>query len=80
MVYLIFFCFSSYTIPRTSAKSIAAKKQNLPTKKRKLKVPIMLSCMNSKKRISSLKLPDDWQTSDNQNQFSKKANLMKYPV
>ena len=66
------FCFSSYTNSQTSAESIAAKKQNLPTKE-KPESPYYADLHEFKKRISSLKLPDDWQISDKQNHISQKS-------
>ena len=48
-----FFCFSSYTNSQTSADRIATKRQNLPTKKSQ-KLPVMLTCMNSKKEFHDL--------------------------
>ena len=67
-----FFCFSSYTISQTSAASIAAKKQNLPTKE-KPESAYYTDLHEFKKRISSLKLPNDWQISDKQNHIFQKS-------
>ena len=73
MVYLkIKSCFSSYTNSRTSAESIAARRQNLPTKDKPEGV-YYADLHEFKKRISSLKLPDDWQTSDKQNHIFQKS-------
>ena len=63
MVYLKKIYFSSYTNSPTSAKSIAAKKLNLPTKE-KPECAYYADLDEFKKRISSLKPPDDWQISD----------------
>ena len=67
-----FFCFSSYTNSRTSAESIAAKRQNLPTKENP-ESAYYADLHELKKRISSLKLPDDWQISDKQNHIFQKS-------
>ena len=73
MVYLKkIFCFSSYTYSRTSAESIAAKRLNLPTKE-KPEGAYYTDLDEFKKRISSLKLPDDWQISDKENHIFKKS-------
>ena len=72
MVYLkCFFCFSSYTNSRTSAEGIAAKRPNLPTKE-KPEGAYYADLHEFKKRISSIKLPDDWQISDRQNHIFQK--------
>ena len=67
-----FFYFTSYTNSRTSAESIAAKRQNLPTKE-KPESAYYADLHEFKKRISSLKLPDDWQISDKQNHIFQKS-------
>ena len=67
-----FFCFSSYTNSRTSGESIAAKRQNLPTKETP-ESAYYADLHEFKKRISSLKLPDDWQISDKQNHIFQKS-------
>ena len=66
------FCFSTYTNSRTSAESIAAKRLNSPTKE-KPEGDYYADLHEFKKRISSLKLPDDWQMSDKQNHIFQKS-------
>ena len=66
-------CFSSYTNSRTSVDSIAPKRQNLSTKE-KPESAYYADLHEFKKRISSLKLPDDWQISDKQNHIFQKSN------
>ena len=67
-----FLCFSSYTNSRISAESIAAKRQNLPTKE-KPESAYYADFHEFKKLISSVKLPDDWQISDKQNHIFQKS-------
>ena len=72
-VYLkVFFYFSSYTNSRTSAESIAAKRQNLATKE-KPEGAYFADLHEFKTRIPLLKLPDDWQISDKQNHIFQKS-------
>ena len=76
MVYKVYlkknFCFSSYTNSRTSPESIAAKRQDLPTKE-KPEGAYLADLHEFKKRISSLKLPDGRQISDKQNHIFQKS-------
>ena len=60
VLHQIFFCFSSHRILRTSAESIAAKRQSFPTKE-KPETVYYAGLHKFKKRISSHKLPDYWQ-------------------
>ena len=66
------FCFSSYTNSRTPTESIAAKRQNLPTKE-KPESAYYGDLHEFKKRISPLKLPDEWQICDKQNHIFQKS-------
>ena len=66
------FYFSSYTNSRTSAESIAAKRQNLPAKDKPEGV-YYADLHEFKKIISSLKLPDDWRTSYKQNHIFQQS-------